>query len=45
MKKTNLIVTLFLIFTTAISAQKTFTLLSNDLGGATTTFQQTSMNW
>ena len=40
MKKTNLIVALFLIFTTAISAQKTFTLLSNDLGGATTKTQE-----
>lgn len=40
MKKTSLILMLSLIFTTASFGQKTFTLSSNDLGGAATKTQE-----
>lgn len=40
MKKANLILTLSLIFSTAIFGQKTFTLSSKDLGGETTKTQE-----
>lgn len=40
MKKANLILVLSLIFSTALFGQKTFTLTSKDLGGATTKTQE-----
>ena len=40
MKKTNLILILSLMFSTAIFAQKTFSLSSNDLGGEATKTQE-----
>jgi Raf kinase inhibitor-like YbhB/YbcL family protein len=40
MKKTNLILVLSLIFSTTLFGQKTFTLFSKDLGGATTKTQE-----
>ncbi|WPO89241.1 YbhB/YbcL family Raf kinase inhibitor-like protein [Chryseobacterium sp. HR92] len=40
MKKANLILVLSLIFSTALFGQKTFTLLSEDLGGETTKIQE-----
>jgi len=40
MKKTNLILVLSLMFSTAIFAQKTFTLSSNDVGGEATKTQE-----
>lgn len=40
MKKVNLILVLFLLFTSAIFAQKTFTLTSKDLGGEASKIQE-----
>ena len=40
MKRTNLILVMSLIFSTAVLGQKTFTLSSKDLGGETTKTQE-----